>query len=49
MTEAVSEPAQVMSSSLDSLRATLTGLDDRGIGQALREIEAISGWRVIAS
>ncbi len=42
MIEAGSEPTQVMSSCLDSLRAMLTGLDDQGIGQALREIEAVS-------
>ncbi|HEU0087781.1 MAG TPA: DUF222 domain-containing protein [Pseudonocardiaceae bacterium] len=42
MTVAVREPGQEMSSCLDSLRATLSGLDDKGVAQALREIEVLS-------
>ena len=42
MTAAVREPVQEMSSCLDSLRATLCGLDDKGIAQMLREIEVVS-------
>ncbi|MGH8921792.1 MAG: DUF222 domain-containing protein, partial [Actinomycetes bacterium] len=42
MTETVREPVQVLSSFLDSLRVSLIGLDDKGIAQALRELEVIS-------
>jgi len=42
MTVAVREPVQVMSSCLDSVRGSLSGLDDEGIVQALREIEELS-------
>ncbi|MGH3796265.1 MAG: DUF222 domain-containing protein [Pseudonocardiaceae bacterium] len=39
---AVSEHVQAMSNCLDSVRATLTGLDDNGIAQTLRDIEVLS-------
>ncbi|MGH3971876.1 MAG: DUF222 domain-containing protein, partial [Pseudonocardiaceae bacterium] len=42
MTVAVREPVQVMSSCLDDLRGGLSGLDDNGIVQTLRDIEEIS-------
>jgi hypothetical protein len=38
----VREPVQAMSDCLDNLRDTLSGLDDKGITRALREIEALS-------
>ncbi|MGH3934125.1 MAG: DUF222 domain-containing protein [Pseudonocardiaceae bacterium] len=42
MTVALGAPVQTMSDCLDSVRATLGGLDDKGIVQTLREIEKIS-------
>ena len=42
MTVAVSEPVQVVSSCLDDLRGGLSGLDDRGIVDTLRQVEEIS-------
>lgn len=42
MTVAVREPVAAVSDRLDGVCATLHGLDDRGITQALRDIEALS-------
>ncbi|MGH3825083.1 MAG: DUF222 domain-containing protein [Pseudonocardiaceae bacterium] len=42
MTAALGEPAQAMSDCLDSVRATLRGLDDKAITQTLRDIEVLS-------
>lgn len=41
MTVAVREPLAAMSSCLDSLRETLGGFDDKGIVQALRDVESL--------
>lgn len=42
VTVAVCEPSQAMSSCLDSVRATLPGLDDKAMPQILRDIETVS-------
>ncbi|MGQ0773413.1 MAG: DUF222 domain-containing protein [Pseudonocardiales bacterium] len=42
MTVAVREPVQVMSSCLDNVRGSLSGLDDQGIVQVLRDVEELS-------
>ena len=42
MTVAVCEPMQAMSSCLDSVRASLLGLDDNAMVQTLRDIETVS-------
>lgn len=42
MTVALCEPLETLSSCLDGVRGSLGGLDDEGVTQALREIEALS-------
>jgi uncharacterized protein DUF222 len=42
VTVAVCEPMQAMSSCLDSVRASLLGLDDNVMVQTLRDIETVS-------
>ncbi len=42
MTVAVCEPVQVISSCLEDLRGGVSGLDDKGIVRALRQIEELS-------
>jgi Domain of unknown function (DUF222) len=42
VTAAVCEPVAAISECLDSVRGMLSGLDDKGITQALREIEGLS-------
>jgi hypothetical protein len=42
VTIAVGRPVEAMSDCLDSLRETLSGLDDKEITQALRDIEMLS-------
>ncbi|HEX5349812.1 MAG TPA: DUF222 domain-containing protein [Pseudonocardiaceae bacterium] len=42
MTVAVRDPVAAMSRGLDELRATLSGLDDKGVTHTLRDIEALS-------
>src|SRR2546421_11059761 len=42
VTVAVGQPVEAMSDCLNSLRDTLSGLDDKRITQALRDMEALS-------
>jgi Domain of unknown function (DUF222) len=42
VTVALCEPVHAMSDCLDSMRGTLSGLDDKGITQTLRNIEVLS-------
>ncbi|MGH3538981.1 MAG: hypothetical protein ACRDUW_26365 [Pseudonocardiaceae bacterium] len=42
MTVAVRDPVATMSRGLDDLRTTLGGLDDKGVTETLRDIEALS-------
>ncbi|HJT04062.1 MAG TPA: hypothetical protein VJ757_10600 [Pseudonocardiaceae bacterium] len=45
MTVAVGQPLAAMSDWLDSAWETLIGLDDKGIMQALRDVEVL--WSVL--
>ncbi|MGB8995803.1 MAG: DUF222 domain-containing protein, partial [Pseudonocardiaceae bacterium] len=42
MTVAVRDPVATMSPGLDDLRTTLSGLDDKGVTQTLRDVEALT-------